>query len=485
MKKLSIFLVVLMILSVSGVWASGLAIPEQGAAAMGMSAAMTARSEDLSSIYYNPAGLDYVDGFEILLGITPIIPSHEYAPYNYPPYNVEANGFSNQKSESNTFLPPQIYAAYRASDSIVLGLGVNAPFGLGTEWNKEWDGRYTSTFAEIQSVYITPTISYQPTEMVTIGAGVSYVTSTATIEKMIDTGGKLFSAIPNPAIIANTMYDSEFSLEGDGTGIGYNVGVIIRPIENYQFGISYRGAMDIEYDGTAKFKHQAQNVKDLFTGAYMLQGDDAATASAKADGAYASAVAGQMPASQTGTATLNMPWQLNIGMLKDISEVWDVSAELNIVGWSVYEDLTIDFDDDLPYDKSTMEKDWENSYVWRLGSSYDVNERFTARGGAMLDFNPVPGSTFDGQLPDSDRYAVSIGAGYKLGVLQLDCSYMLLKFLERSKMNGVGYTVDETDNGVIDRFDVANSPLGAAYPVGNGKYRGMAHLFSVSLSYNF
>ncbi|MFC1490929.1 OmpP1/FadL family transporter [Candidatus Latescibacterota bacterium] len=498
MRKLSYFLVVIMIFSATGVFASGLAIPEQGAAAMGMSAAMTARSQDLSSIFYNPAGLDYVDGFELMLGITPIMPSHDYSPFNYTPYNNKAYGFSKQDSESNTFLPPQIYAAYRATDTIVLGLGVNAPFGLGTEWNKEWDGRYASTFAEIQAVYITPTISYQASDMVTVGAGISYVTSTATIEKMIDTGSALYGAAAahptlgalSPALAGmmhNTDNDSEFSLEGDGTGIGYNLGVIIRPIENYQFGISYRGAMDIEYDGTAKFTHQNANNTAAMTAALnealVANGMDAATAAATAAGSAAALDAGvsaSMPASQTGTATLSLPWQLNLGMLKQINEVWDVSAEVNIVGWEVYEELTIDFDDDLPYDKSTMEKNWENSYVYRLGTSYQVNERLTARGGLMYDFNPVPNLTFDGQLPDSDRYSVSIGAGYKLGVLQLDCSYLLLKFLEREKMNGVGYGVDTTGNGIIDRFDVPDG-----YPVANGKYSGMAHLLSVSLSYNF
>ncbi|MFC1542233.1 OmpP1/FadL family transporter, partial [Candidatus Latescibacterota bacterium] len=432
-------------------------------------------------IFYNAAGLDYVENFELLLGITPIMPRHDYAPFNYKPYSDY--DFTKQESESNTFLPPQLYAAFRATDSIVLGLGVNAPFGLGTEWNSEWDGRYASTFAEIQSIFITPTISYQATDMVSIGAGISYVTSSATIEKMIDTGSGLFGASGlNPALVslmANTDNDTEFSLEGDGTGIGYNLGVIIRPIENYQFGISYRGALDIEYDGKAKFNHQAQNNIDSINDALLDAGADAATAAGTA-AALNTGVTATMPASQTGTATLSLPWQLNIGVLRTVNEQWDVSAEVNVVGWSVYEDLTIDFDDDLPYDKSTMEKNWENSYVYRLGTSYDVNENFTARGGLMFDFNPVPGSTFDGQLPDSDRYALSVGAGYKLGVLRLDASYMLLKFLKRSKVNGVGYTVDTTGNGVIDRFDVPDG-----YPVANGKYRGLAHLFSVSLSYNF
>ena len=152
MKKVITVLFVLMLCLAGNVWASGLAIPEQGAAAMGMSAAMTARSEDLSSIFYNPAGIDYVEKFEVLVGLTPIIPKHKYTPFR-----EETQYFNSCESESNVFLPPQLYAAYRAGQNLVLGLGVYAPFGLGTEWDKKWDGRYTSTFAEIQTIYINPT----------------------------------------------------------------------------------------------------------------------------------------------------------------------------------------------------------------------------------------------------------------------------------------------------------------------------------------
>ena len=481
MKKLSVLLVVIMMFSASEIFASGLAIPEQGAAAMGMSAAMTARSEDLSAIFYNPAGIDYVEKFEIMLGITPIMPTHEYSPFNYSPYTEYS--FRKKKSEPQTFLPPQLYAAYRASNSIVLGLGVNAPFGLGTEWDKEWDGRYSSTIAEIQAVHITPTITYQATEKVSVGLGVSYVTSTATIEKMVDTGSKLFEAMgSNPALstlVANTDYDSEFALEGDGTGFGYNLGVIYRMDEKFQFGISYRGAMDLDYEGTAKFKHKEQAIKTAVTGAAMAGGADAVTAAATADAAYAK-IAGSMPATQDGTATLALPWMLNLGLKADITNVWDISAELDIVGWSVYDELTIDFEDDKPYDKLTQDKNWVKSYVYRLGTSYDISDSFIARGGLMFDFNPVPELTFDGQLPDSDRFGISIGAGYKIGVIQFDASYLLLKFLTREKDNGVGFGIDSTGNGIVDRFDV---PLG--YPVANGKYRSFAHLLSVSASYKF
>ncbi len=469
MKRVVVLLLVIMMFPASGVFASGLAIPEQGAAAMGMSAAVTARSEDLSAIFYNPAGIDYVKNSEIMLGVTPIRPGHEYHPFR-----EDLDFFDRTDSESKTFLPPQIYAAWRANDNMVLGIGVFAPFGLGTEWDNGWDGRYVSTLAEITNVHINPTLSYKVNETVSIGVGVSYITANATIEKMIDTGGLISSSLA-----ANPNYDSMFGLEGDGSSFNFNLGTIIRPIERLQLGVSYRSAFDIDLEGTAKFKHEETAIKTAVAGAAVMGGADSATATAMADGTY-NLISGMMPASQDGSATLKMPWMLNFGIKYDLNEAWDTSFDLDFVGWSVYDELVIDFDKDMPEDKTTLKKDWENSFILRGGTSYDINESFVARGGLMFDSNPVPEDTFDPQLPDSDRWALSIGAGYKLGAIHLDASYLFLQFLEREKNNAVGFSTDTTGDGVLDKFDV---PTG--YPVGNGKYRSRAHIFSVSASILF
>ncbi|HDY87307.1 MAG TPA: hypothetical protein ENH82_04225 [bacterium] len=454
MKKVEVLLLVLMLFSTSMVYASGLAMPEQGAAAMGLSAAVTARSEDLSAIFYNPAGIDYVENFDLMFGLTPIIPSHEYHPFR-----EQEDIFSSIESESKTFLPPQIYAAWRAKDNMVIGLGVYAPFGLGTEWDEKWDGRYTSTLADVQNIHITPTIAYTVNEMVSIGLGVSYITSKATMEKMVDTGGLI-----SPALAANTVYDSKFAFDGDGSAFNFNIGTIIRPIGKLQLGVSYRSAFDIDYDVTAKFTHK-DTLKTITLAENYTAYDEIST---------------EMPLSQDGTATLNMPWMLNFGLKYDVSDVWDTSFDIDFVGWSVYEKLVLDLDKDKPKDKITFPKDWENSFILRGGTTFKVNESFVARGGVMFDKNPVPDETFDGQLPDSNRWALSIGAGYKLGMMQLDASYMLLKFFNREKENAVGIDTDYTGDGIVDRFDI---PVG--YPVGNGKYKGIAHLFSASASFKF
>jgi len=460
MKRVFVIGSIMVLIGAPLALSSGLSIPEQGAAAMGMSAAMTARSEDLSALYYNPAGLDYVEGFELMAGVTPIMPSHHYSPF----YDDKRDfRFKAIEAESNTFLPPQLYAAFRVSSKMVLGVGVFSPFGLGTEWDDKWNGRYTSTFAEIQTIYINPTLSLKLSEKATFGVGVSYVTSSAAIEKMVDAG-----ALISPNLMGNKEYDSKFKIDGDASAVTYNLGLIVRPAEQWQLGVSYRGAYDLDYEGKAKFLHADKTipVPDGQGGVVMLP--------------LSQVLGAQLPASQDGTATLNMPWMLNFGSKFDITPKWDFSADLNLVGWSVYEDLVLDFDTDLPADKQVLKKNWKNSFVVRGGTSYDYSDKLILRAGALLDKNPIPDDTFDGQLPDSNRYGLSVGAGYTLGKVRFDASYLLLNFFKREKDNGVGMSVDTTGDGTIDRFDIPGG-----YQVGNGIYESRAHLLSVSASVVF
>jgi long-chain fatty acid transport protein len=148
MKKIGIAFLLAFACSTGAAFGAGLAIAEQGAAAMGLSSAVTARSQDLSAIYYNPAGLEYVQKGEAYLGLTPIRPNHSF----------EAKGISNE-TVSKTYLPPQAYFAYRMHPRLVFGMGVYSPYGLGTDWGDKWVGRYTSTYAEVQSLYINPSAS--------------------------------------------------------------------------------------------------------------------------------------------------------------------------------------------------------------------------------------------------------------------------------------------------------------------------------------
>jgi len=452
MKRAISVMLILMLCAGGTVWASGLAIPEQGAAALGYAASMTARSEELSAMYYNPAGLMYITGKELYLGITPIMPYHRYMTHES---SVEAN--------KQTFLPPQGFAAMRMGQNLVLGIGVFAPFGLGTDWDTDWAGRYTATYAEVATIHIQPTVAYQVNDRVSIGVGVAYVTSSATMEKMIDVGSGIYKKTGNPIYYHNPMYDSESSMDGSGSAVAFNVGIQAKASEVMTLGASFQSAYDIKYEGTATFTH-SNALKAIPTSATTTMYDDALAL---------------MPAKQDGSASFNMPWVLNLGMKYDFTPQFDTSFDVNVVGWSVYKELEVDFDTDVPEDK-VLPKNWDDSVVLRLASSYDMSDSWILRGGLLFDKNPVPDETFDAQLPDANRVGLSVGTGYSFGQFRIDAGYLFLHFSDRKKNNAVGFDTDTTGDGDVNIFDL---PTG--YPVGNGSYRSRANMFSVAATYSF
>jgi long-subunit fatty acid transport protein len=171
---------------------------------------------------------------------------------------------------------------------------------------------------------------------------------------------------------------------------------------------------------------------------------------------------------------------------------------VNYTKWSVYNKLIIDLDKQLPAAQIIQNKDWENTMTFRLGSSFDLNDLTVLRGGILFDQAPVPDETIDAQLPDNDRIGISVGFGRKIGRINLDLSYLFLKFSDRDKENFVGYQ-DVTDSfppiktptvkdGIINAAD--QQMLGAMrggipYPVGSGTYKSHVNLLSVSASIKF
>jgi long-subunit fatty acid transport protein len=84
----------------------------------------------------------------------------------------------------------------------------------------------------------------------------------------------------------------------------------------------------------------------------------------------------------------------------------------------------------------------------------------------MRDWTPQPTESVDANLPDANRYALTLGLGYKIGRLEFDLGYQYEKFSDRESPNRHVY-----DLGVIN--------------LGMGTYKTTGHLIGLSLSYKF
>ena len=69
---------------------------------------------------------------------------------------------------------PNMYYGVPFTDKWSFGIGINAPFGLETEYDSDWLGRFQAIKSKIETINVNPVLSWEPTKNFTVGAGVSW-----------------------------------------------------------------------------------------------------------------------------------------------------------------------------------------------------------------------------------------------------------------------------------------------------------------------
>jgi len=169
---------------------NGTQIGTVGARSTAMGSSFRGLADDWSAVYHNPAGLTQLGKWSIGISSGLIMPTGSYTPVNYPisttvlPFAGMATGEVNLVEK--TFVVPALNIIHKVNEKLAVGLGVYAPFGLGTEFDifsvpsnynalTAPDIKENESFSDHQVINIQPTIAYQVTEKLSLGLGVSYI----------------------------------------------------------------------------------------------------------------------------------------------------------------------------------------------------------------------------------------------------------------------------------------------------------------------
>src|ERR1039457_1703125 len=186
-------------------YCSGFGIFTQGASALGQADAVIAHSNGPSTIFFNPALMNELPGTRIEIGTTLIFPSRDFK---------SATTGGTTSTEDTVYYPSSFYVSHAFNDKISAGLGVFNPFGLGTEWNGGWKGRYLATKSTITTFNINPVLSYKITPDLSFAAGLDVILLDASLENKV------------PIVTPIGQFpDANSKFKGDGTGVGYNLGI--------------------------------------------------------------------------------------------------------------------------------------------------------------------------------------------------------------------------------------------------------------------
>jgi long-chain fatty acid transport protein len=421
-------------------YAAGFSLTEQSVVGLGRSfAGGAAVAEDASTIYYNPAGITRLKQAEVVNGVSLISLTADYDKTTA----TDAIGQPLSGGEGGPVGklggPVTLYYVSPMDDGMAWGIGINAPFGLATDYDRDWVGRYQGVYSRVGIINIQPTIAKQ-WDKISLGFGVDVQYMEVKLQQEIDMGAACFGVGPGPVTcsalgLTPQGADGAVTLEGDGIAYGWNAGLLFED-GGTRIGIAYRSQVAHELDGTADFNRApaAFTALGLFTDSGI-----------KAD--------------------FTTPELLSMGFAQDIGEDWMLTVDLTRTGWDTFQELRVRYDN--PAQPDTVEEEhWKDVYKTSIGVDYDYSNKWTFRAGYGYDNSPVDESNRLVRLPDGDRTWLSFGATYRISDhFELNAGYAYLSLGSGGKLP-------------IDHTGSTNDRVA-------GTYEGDAHIVGIEARMKF
>jgi long-chain fatty acid transport protein len=443
----------LLALSSSSVFASSFALIEQSVSGMGSAYAIgSAGIDDASTIFFNPAtmsrlpGSNLTGGLQIVNARTEFKGSAEYNTNNAAlgPGGAGIAGFPiSGKTKSDTDLVaavPMGAISHQLNDRTWLGFTVNAPFGLETDYDDDWVGRYHAIKSQLLTFNFNPTAAFKIGEHATFGVGVSALYADGELTNAADVGlGAALGGTPIPGWIpGSSTFDSTANLTGDDWGFGYNFGFMLEPSDNTRLGLHYRSKIELTLEGDVKVSGPIANSK------------------------------------QDAELTITLPDNLSISGYHAFNPKWAVMADYTWTQWSRVKTLDIKLEDGS---RSVANWQYDDSSRYAVGTEYTHSNKWKYRAGLALDETPVPSDSLRSpRVPDADRTWLTFGLTYShTPNLSFDFGYAHL-FVDDPKLD------DVSDN---------NDPT-LPYPAGltgfhsaSGKYDAAVDILSAQVNWRF
>lgn len=357
-------------------FASGFALNEQSVSGMGTGyAGRSSSAEDASTVLGNPAGMSKLTREQVSLGAAVIDASTDIKHTSGP-------SGSNHGDMVPATVVPMGYYVKPIDDHWAFGLGVYAPFGLVTDYEKTFQGRYYGDKSKVSVITVQPTLSYKINDYVSIGAGPTFN----------HFKGELTSAVPAGA------NDARARINGQDNAWGYTAGILVTPIESTQVGLTYHSKVTYKLEGNTKIAGLFPN--DL-----------------KFDGGLG----------------IDTPESVDFSVTHKLNDDWTLYAGSTWTRWSRFKDIVVK-NEGVPAPLQpalgtiTEQENWHDTWAHAIGAAYRLNKQWVLRAGLSVDQSPTNNTDRSVRIPTGDRRAISFGAGWSpTEDMTIDVAYSYLK----------------------------------------------------------
>lgn len=404
--------------------AGGFMLTEQSVAGLGRAyAGAGIVGDDLSAVWYNPAGMSLLSGTAVQMGAVVADLDLEVTTNSSATFDNGRNG-TKENGRKHGVPVPNMYLVHQIKDDMWFGLGITVPFGMATEYDNNWAAADKGMNAEVKVFDINPNVAFKLTDTLSFGAGVSLQYVTAQFEQR----QALNVDYPQAGNV-------RVRLNADGWAWGGNLGFMWQPTETVRVGLAYRSQVNHKADGYLK--------TDLTT--YATDATPHTTSFKSND----------------GHAEMSAPHVITLTGTWKATEALRLSGLVRWTNWSSFDKLPISGSSLGEATRGATSKhnavyNWKDSWLFTVGADYDINDEFTVRGGVGYEISPVDDDKYrSATIPDTDRLWLSMGATWHASKnLQSDFGIAYLK--------GIGNKDLYTGDNKVAEFDKLDAILWGA-----------------------
>lgn len=402
------------------VFANGMRLVSQDAFASARGEAFVATADNPSAIYYNPAGLTQIEGNSLRSGIYSIYLDPTFT----PPDTAPNAGKTYHLRQHYAFVPQTFYSHTFDDVPLSFGAGLYAPYGASISWPQDTGFRSIATEGRVTYIRFNPVVAYKILPTLSVAAGV-----------MADYGNiKLQQGL----LADQQPLANNFEFAGDGFSVGYNFGVLWKPIEKLSFGATFRSPTSINFDGRTDFQQQP-----------IIQ-----------------------PTRLPAQMKMEFPLTAVAGISYRPTPKWNFEFDADYTDWSSMGRVMIKQGGVAPFlvrQDIPVILNWQESWMFTVGATRYFDNGWHVSAGYVFNENSVPDDYYAPLAADLDRHFISVGAGRKGKRFDFDITYQF------------GYGPTRTVTG----SQPSSQPATFSGQTADGKWEFTSHALLVTVGLHF
>lgn len=349
------------------------------------------------SMFFNPGALSFLDkNIDFNGSFTMIKPS----------ITAKVPGGVKYENMSTYATPLAAHLGMKVYDNFAAGISFYTPYGSKIDWSDNWPGAELNQRVKLQIFTVQPTFSWKILPNLSVGAGIMVTWGNVDMSKGLVSGSSLdmmLQAMGNPYRFGSTT-PASVGLKGNAdVAVGANIGALWDINKKWTVGASWRSQQTMKVrSGEATVTYANDVARTILEQRLNM--------------IHQANFKAQMPA----------PWVLNFGVSYRPIEKLVIAADAQLTGWHAYQHLDIEFlsEQVKPYDQH-IDKNYKNSWTFKLGAQYDLTHRFQVRAGLIVDQTPVSKQHYNPETPGETKIEPSVGLSfYPVPQLSIDASVL-------------------------------------------------------------